>query len=531
MTLPLILILAVLLLADPTNTVVRLADAGAGSWPPGSAPARVSADPRPDSVYDVGNYGARGDGLTDDTSAIQAAAIAARERGGGILYFPAGIYMTRQFLVGDRTWVRGDGADATILRSAEIGRRGLITNEDHSAGNRHLAVSDLTIERTVTDDHSFHDHIFFNNCQFVRITHVRVVGAATGPTAPVGNKGITVEASRHVSILHNHVTSVSDNSIAVTWNGTRSIGLARIAHNLVEVPGTWNHSGIIVTTDRSKIVGNVLTAPPDGTATLIELGDDVRSVLVQGNTAVHGGLLTALSGESFRIIGNRALGGGINLSSVNGLQSRHRLVGNDIDEGNIRLKQEGEAEFSGVLLARNRVARSRADFGIKIEGVGRVTAVGNVVHDCENGGFGVFAGGRSSVVIRGNVAGANGRAASGGNGARAGFYFEGPAAETSGLVIRRNMALGNPGPGYFFEQPQHYVFIRNQGVENGLGVIGYGNPTLRGEVPFRFVHVAASGNPEGVVFASPGSLYERLDVERATYVKLWGTGTTGWWPR
>ena len=525
------LILAVVFLADPTNAVVRLGDTEAGSRPIRPGYAFGAADPHPRPVYDVRDYGARGDGLNDETSAIQSAAIAARERGGGVLYFPAGIYMTRQFLIGDRTWVKGDGADATILRSAETGRRGLITNEDHLTGNHHLSVSDLTIERTVTDDHGFHDHIFFENCRFVRVTHVRVVGAATGPTAPVGNKGITVEASRHILILHNEVRNVSDNSIAVTWRGTRSTGLARIADNLIEVPGTWNHSGIIVTADHSKIVGNVLAAPPGGTATLIELGDDVRSVLVQGNSAVHGGLLTALSGGWFRIIGNRALGGGINLSSVNGQQSRHTLVDNDIVEGNIRLKREGEADFSGVLLARNRVARSTADFGIKIEGVGHVTAVGNVVRDCENGGFGVFPGERPNVVIRDNVARANGRVASGGNGDRAGFYFEGPAAEASGLVIRTNVAVGNPGPAYFFEQPQGYVFIRNEGEENGRGLIGYGNPTLRGEMPFLFVDMAASGSPEGVVFASPGSLYERVDVEGAMYVKLRGTGSTGWWPR
>ncbi len=50
-------------------------------------------------VFDVKDYGARGDGTTDDTAAIRAAATAAI---GGVLFFSPGTYLlTDQITIGD----------------------------------------------------------------------------------------------------------------------------------------------------------------------------------------------------------------------------------------------------------------------------------------------------------------------------------------------------------------------------------------------------------------------------------------------
>lgn len=44
-------------------------------------------------MYDVTAYGALGDGVTDDCASIQAAIDAAEAAGGGVVFFPAGIYL------------------------------------------------------------------------------------------------------------------------------------------------------------------------------------------------------------------------------------------------------------------------------------------------------------------------------------------------------------------------------------------------------------------------------------------------------
>jgi polyhydroxyalkanoate synthesis regulator phasin len=68
--------------------------------------------------YNVKYYGAEGDGITDDTAAIQDAVTALTANGGGVLYFPAGIYLnsaTHEFNAVDVTVA---GQNATIKATA-----------------------------------------------------------------------------------------------------------------------------------------------------------------------------------------------------------------------------------------------------------------------------------------------------------------------------------------------------------------------------------------------------------------------------
>jgi hypothetical protein len=51
----------------------------------------VNAAPQPD-LYSVRDFGAKGDGQTDDTAAFQSALDAARQAGGGQVYAPRGVY-------------------------------------------------------------------------------------------------------------------------------------------------------------------------------------------------------------------------------------------------------------------------------------------------------------------------------------------------------------------------------------------------------------------------------------------------------
>lgn len=110
-----------------------------------TAAATASAAAR--NVINVRNYGAKGDGSTDDTAAIQAA-IAAVPVNGGRVEFPAGIYMVSAPLAitNGSTTVTGAGTNVTHVRSTST------TADVFTVGTNAVftTISYMSIDRSVT---------------------------------------------------------------------------------------------------------------------------------------------------------------------------------------------------------------------------------------------------------------------------------------------------------------------------------------------------------------------------------------------
>jgi parallel beta-helix repeat protein len=131
--------------------------AGAATLPLGMG---AFAPPLPMQVPGVGNgneynardFGATGDGQTDDTLAIQSAINTASAAGGGIVYVPAGTYIvTASIELFSHTGLRGDGMGATVLKvKDEVGVdvigvvRTHLARADQPLTN--VIVSDLTMD-------------------------------------------------------------------------------------------------------------------------------------------------------------------------------------------------------------------------------------------------------------------------------------------------------------------------------------------------------------------------------------------------
>ena len=82
-----------------------------------SAVKREVKEEEPTRTFlNVMNFGAKGDGKTDDRAAIQAAFDSAAKIGGGV-YIPEGEYLYSEKLSADGIVVRGDGAEKTMLIS------------------------------------------------------------------------------------------------------------------------------------------------------------------------------------------------------------------------------------------------------------------------------------------------------------------------------------------------------------------------------------------------------------------------------
>src|SRR5262249_27003879 len=75
--------------------------------------------------FNVRAYGARGDGTTDDTAAIQATITAAAAAGGGVVFIPAGTYLVcttpsngNIFTISQNNLIlRGEGKKVSIIKS------------------------------------------------------------------------------------------------------------------------------------------------------------------------------------------------------------------------------------------------------------------------------------------------------------------------------------------------------------------------------------------------------------------------------
>ena len=71
------------------------------------------------SRINVRNFGAKGDGVTNDTKAIQRALDRARDAEGGCVYLGSGTFIVDSLVVGFKTSIEGDGNGATILQQSQ----------------------------------------------------------------------------------------------------------------------------------------------------------------------------------------------------------------------------------------------------------------------------------------------------------------------------------------------------------------------------------------------------------------------------
>ena len=92
----------------------------------------------------VTDYGAVGDGITDNTKAFEAAL----GKGNRMVYIPEGIYITKGIKLPSYTCFIGEGKEKTILKLANTSPKKaiLLTNANHILGNHHILVQGMTLD-------------------------------------------------------------------------------------------------------------------------------------------------------------------------------------------------------------------------------------------------------------------------------------------------------------------------------------------------------------------------------------------------
>jgi hypothetical protein len=90
---------------------------GGMAWSKALAVDVKAPDVWPVTRFNVRDFGAKGDDVTDDTKAVRAALAAADTNKGGVVFFPWGTYrMSNWMCIPPRTVVRGESRDSTLLK-------------------------------------------------------------------------------------------------------------------------------------------------------------------------------------------------------------------------------------------------------------------------------------------------------------------------------------------------------------------------------------------------------------------------------
>lgn len=190
-------VIDVLVLTPVTTAAPTPTPAPAPTPTPAPAPAPAPITAAPSGSVDVKTFGAKGDGVTDDTAALAKAAAS-----GNSLFFSAGTYKVSAPIVfnnlTDRTL---SGQNATIVASGyRPGAQGIVT----LVNARNVVVRDLKIVGTrvptIAAGTNRQDGVHVSRSTFVSVQNVSVSNAHTN--------GISFEDSSDVKAVANRIERV-----------------------------------------------------------------------------------------------------------------------------------------------------------------------------------------------------------------------------------------------------------------------------------------------------------------------------------
>lgn len=428
-------------------------------------------------------YGAAGDGVADDTAAIQRA-IDATARG-GTCYLPPGTYLvssdTADVLVAvDGITIAGAGADLSTLRTAPESEATRVLNV---SGRSDVTVRDLCFDG---DAHpTTKSGVFANTAgsqknltiMRCRFTDFMPQGAATTSAA------VYTWTSDGVHVLDNEFTGCGR---AVTVD--QPDGTARVVGNRITAPSGVMATGILVrrssSVSESKVVVDsnyVRGADRDpsgvGTEGHAIAAFRVRDVHVTNNHCVGNRRGILVSAQSFGAVvqGNTCVASsdaGIRVEPE--ITATDTTVGTDVARG---ITVVGNVCRNNAAIGP--VGNANSGKGITISYAAGSTLVGNLCHD--NTGDGIFCD-SDRVTIVGNVSYNNFRGYSGPptTGQRSGIrIYEGTGCTVVGNQCFDNQATPTQDYGLSLSTPGRWHVVQgNSFAGNGVGEV-YGTDRIR----------------------------------------------------
>lgn len=146
------------------------------------------------AVFNVKNYGAKGDGITNDTAAINAARAAADNTPWATVYLPKGTYLLSDTLWTSRDQVRwlGDGKDVTTIKAANDSSQRFLFQADNV---NQITFQDLTLDANVNNGSKIEYGTLIRGSSDLQYLNVKINAEGAVPFDWNTNHGISMKNS------------------------------------------------------------------------------------------------------------------------------------------------------------------------------------------------------------------------------------------------------------------------------------------------------------------------------------------------
>ena len=251
------------------------------------------------TMISVKDFGATGDGSTDDTTAINNALVAAS---GNSLYFPAGTYICTTLSVYSNTALIGAGAGATMIKAKSSlgGSAALLTTA--ATGYSNISLDGITFDGNNLQSRTAElvgfgivADVTVKNCVFQNVGYI---GLAFG-----GCTRIVVANNRFYNTGATAVSSEGGPALWMGLNGSTACYDGVIQGNEFH---DLNWSGMYPMCNNLSIVGNIIHTVKEGG---IFLNNTVNYVSISGNTII---------GVTKKYISSSGIEAGCNYLSITG---------------------------------------------------------------------------------------------------------------------------------------------------------------------------------------------------------------------
>ena len=321
-------------MTKPTSEQVTFLASGAG------ASQRTVLDKLRD-VVSVKDFGAVGDGVADDTAAIQAALDAGQNKA---VFVPPGTYLCTMLRIRTGTTLFGAGTSATTIKAKSTlpTNNPLLMNTVISGSLDTYYDTDMTLDGIAIDGSA----LTGRTAELVSIAKARRVWVRRCKIGNVGYIGMAIGGCRDVVIEENEFTACGNPAVtaeggAAIWLGANSTSKTydvRVSANSIhdnEWSAIYANAMRVVVADNSiinnkesaifanntvsfhTITGNVIsgTTKKNISGSGIEIGAD--AVVISGNLIANtaGDCISATDNENISICGNALLNPGRDMTS------------------------------------------------------------------------------------------------------------------------------------------------------------------------------------------------------------------------